>query len=61
MKSREERFSNFCADLEAISRKHNVSIYSCGGVEIHDTPLLEVHYINDPTSGDLDVVTVEEG
>lgn len=60
MKSREERFIKFCEELGKLSVKHGVTIYSCGGVTIHDEPLEEVIYCDDHTSGDLDVVNIEE-
>jgi len=56
----EKRFIAFCAELGKLSVKHGVTIYSCGGVTIHDVPLLEVLYIDDVSSGDLDSVIVEK-
>lgn len=58
MKSREERYSDFITELETICVQHGVTLQVTGGVEIHDEKIEELIYSDDPTSGDIDVVSL---
>ena len=46
-----ERFSQFCQELEALSKKYGVAIASTGGVAFGEID--SIQYVDDFTSGDL--------